>query len=47
VSKGKYQLVASEKSWKSLKEKVKTITRKTIPMSFDERIQKLKEIHQG
>jgi hypothetical protein len=45
--KGKYQLVASEKSWKSLKEKLKTITRKTTPMSFDERIQKLREVTQG
>jgi RNA-directed DNA polymerase len=45
--KGKYQLVVSEKSWAKLKEKLKTITRKTTPMSFDERIQKLKEISQG
>jgi RNA-directed DNA polymerase len=45
--KGKYQLVASEKSWKSLKEKLKIITRKTTPMSFDERIQKLKQTSQG
>jgi group II intron reverse transcriptase/maturase len=45
--KGKHQLVASEKSWKSLKEKLKTITRKTTPMSFNERIQKLKETAQG
>jgi RNA-directed DNA polymerase len=45
--KGKYQLVVSEKSWKSLKEKLKTITRKTTPMTFDERIQKLKETYQG
>ncbi len=45
--KGKYQLVVSEKSWKSLKEKLKTITRKTIPMTFDERIQKLKETTEG
>ena len=45
--KGKYQLVASEKSWKSLKEKVKTITRKTTPMSLGERIQKLKETTDG
>lgn len=45
--KDKYQLVASEKSWKSLKEKLKIITRKTTPMSFDERIQKLKEVTQG
>jgi RNA-directed DNA polymerase len=45
--KGKYQLVVSEKSWKSLKEKLKTITRKTTPMSFEERIQKLKETAEG
>ncbi len=45
--RGKYQMVASEKSWKSLKEKLKTITRKTTPMSFDERIQKLKQIARG
>jgi group II intron reverse transcriptase/maturase len=45
--KGKYQMVVSDKSWKSLKEKLKTITRKTTPMTFDERIQKLKETSQG
>jgi hypothetical protein len=45
--KGKYQLVVSDKSWKKLKQKLKTITRKTIPMSFDERIQKLNEVQQG
>lgn len=45
--KGKYQLVVSDKSWKSLKEKMKTITRKTTPMTFDERMQKLKETAQG
>ena len=45
--KGKYQLVASEKGWKTLKQKIKTITRKTTPASFDERIQKLKELQRG
>jgi group II intron reverse transcriptase/maturase len=45
--RGKYQLVVSEKSWKKLKEKLKTITRKTTPMSFEERIQKLKEVQRG
>ncbi len=39
--KGKYQLVAAEKAWKRLKQRLKTITRKTSPMSFDERIQKI------
>jgi group II intron reverse transcriptase/maturase len=45
--RGKYQLVASEKSWKTLKEKLKQTTRKTTPMSFDERIEKLNEITRG
>jgi RNA-directed DNA polymerase len=45
--KGKYQLVVSDKSWKKLKQKLRRITRKTIPMSFDERIQKLNEIQMG
>jgi group II intron reverse transcriptase/maturase len=36
--RGKYQLVVSDKSWKSLKQKLKTITRKTTPSTFDERI---------
>ena len=45
--KGKYQLVASDKSWKALKEKLKAVTRKTSPLKFEERIQKLKEIQQG
>lgn len=45
--KGKYQLVVSEKSWKTLKLKIKTITRKTTPASFDERIQRLKELQRG
>jgi len=45
--KGKYQLVVSDKSWKTLKQKLKTITRKTTPMSFDERIQKLNEVQRG
>lgn len=45
--KGKYQLIVSDKGWKALKQKLKTITRKTTPYSFDERIQKLKEIQRG
>ena len=44
---GKYQLVVSEKGWKSLKQKIKTISRKTTPATFDERIQKLKELQRG
>ena len=45
--KGKYQLIVSPKSWNKLKQKLKTITRKTTPMSFDERIQKLNEVQRG
>ena len=45
--KGKYQLVVSKKSWKTLKQKLKIITRKTTPSTFDERIAKLKEIQRG
>jgi hypothetical protein len=45
--RGKYQLVVSEKSWKKLKQKLKTITRKTTPMSFGERIEKLNEVQRG
>ncbi len=45
--KGKYQLVVSEKGWKMLKQKLKTITRKTTPCTFDERIQRLKEVQRG
>ena len=45
--KGKYQLVVSDKSWKNLKQKLKTITRKTSPKSFAERIRELKEVQRG
>ena len=45
--KGKYQLVVSQKSWDKLKQKLKIITRKTTPMSFDERIRKLIEVQRG
>ncbi len=44
---GQYQLIVSEKSWKSLKQKLKTITRKTTPCTFDERIHRLKEVQRG
>ena len=42
--KGKYQLVVSEKGWKTLKQKLRTITHKTTPISLNERIRKLKEM---
>ena len=46
-AKGKFQLVVSDKSMDKLKRELKTITRKTSPMSFDERIQKLKQLQRG
>jgi RNA-directed DNA polymerase len=45
--KGKYQIVVSDKSWKTLKEKLKRITRKTIPSRLSERFRKLKEVQRG
>jgi group II intron reverse transcriptase/maturase len=44
---GKYQLIVSEESWKKLKEKLKTITRKTTSHSIKERIRRLKEVQRG
>lgn len=45
--KGRYQLVVSEKAWKRLKTSVKMITKKTRPMTFDQRIAKINEVQQG
>jgi RNA-directed DNA polymerase len=45
--RGKYQLVVTEKGWKSVKAKLKILTRKTTPMSFDERIRRLNEVIRG
>ncbi len=45
--KGKYQLVVSDKSWKTLKQNLKAITRKTTPKSFTERVRQLKIVQQG
>jgi RNA-directed DNA polymerase len=45
--KGKYQLVVADKKFKNFKEKLKELTRKTNPMSFDERIEKLNSTIRG
>jgi len=45
--KGKYNLRVSPKSFKRMKQKVKEITRKTLPLSFKERITKLKAFTRG
>jgi len=45
--KGQYQVVVSKKACQNLKQTLKRITRKTTPMSFTERIQKLIEVQRG
>jgi hypothetical protein len=45
--KGKYQLVAKKSSWAELKRKLKAMTKKTLPYSFEERIAKIKELYRG
>lgn len=45
--KGKYQLVVKKNSWDSLKRKLKQLTKKTKPYSFEERVKKLAEIGRG
>jgi RNA-directed DNA polymerase len=45
--KGQYQLVVEESRRNQLKAKLKEATRKTTPMTFDERVQKIKQIHRG
>lgn len=45
--KGKYQLVVQKSKWDDLKQKLKAITKKTIPASFDERIRRLNRVIRG
>jgi len=45
--KGKYQLVVNAKKWKELKAKLKYLTKKTIPLTFDDRIQRLNWLIRG
>jgi hypothetical protein len=44
-SKNQFQLVVGEKAWKNLKEKLKTITRKTTPATIGERFAKIKHLY--
>jgi group II intron reverse transcriptase/maturase len=46
-TKGKYQLVVKEGSWQALKRKLKQLTKKMMPYSFEERLRKLKEVYRG
>ena len=45
--KGKYQLVVSKLSWQTLKRKLKYATKKTLPLSLTERLQRLRLIYRG
>lgn len=44
---GKYQLIVLDKKWKTFKQELKQITKKTTAFTFDQRIAKLKEVQQG
>ena len=45
--RGKYRLCISKKSWARLKRKIKQITRKTLPIPFKERLQRLNRLMYG
>lgn len=45
--KGQYQLVVSKGAWQTLKRKLKYATKKTLPLSLTERLQRLKLTYQG
>lgn len=45
--KGQYQLIVEQSRWKQLKAKLKEETRKTAPMTFDQRVQKIKAVQRG
>ena len=45
--KGKYQFVVKKSKWAEFKLKLKQLTKKTTPMSFDERIQRINRLIRG
>jgi RNA-directed DNA polymerase len=45
--KGKYQLIVTPSKWISFKSKLKHLTKKTIPMSFYERITRINQLIRG
>ena len=45
--KGKYQLIVKSSKWKEFKLKLKYLTKKTIPMSFDKRITRINRLIKG
>lgn len=44
--KGKYDLRVSPKSFKRLKQKIKEVTHKTLPLSLSRRLKKLEDLTQ-
>lgn len=45
--RGKYQLVVKKSKWEGFKAKLKYFTKKTIPISFDDRIRKINQLVRG
>jgi group II intron reverse transcriptase/maturase len=45
--KGQYQLVVAKKSWGKFKRNLKSITKKTKPMSLSERLERLSQVCRG
>lgn len=45
--RGRYQLIVNREAWEALKRKLKYSTKKTLPLKFSERINRLKLIYQG
>lgn len=45
--KGKYQLIVEKSKWKTFKAKLKMLTKKTIPIDFDERIHRINLLVRG
>ncbi len=45
--KGRYQLIVGQSNWKSLKSKLKKLTKKTSPINFSERITRLNWLIRG
>lgn len=45
--KGKYQLIVKKSNWLDFKRKLKHLTKKTLPYSFEERLRRLREVWRG
>ncbi len=46
-NKGQYQIVVDAKAWQTFKRKLKHLTKKTLPLSINERLQRLKLVYRG